>query len=109
MNIRPYRNIKRKNTKLVNVGKVKIGNLHPISVQSMTNTQTTDTKATITQINNLAKEGADLVRSFSSRQRKLSSFKRNSKIFQCTNNSRYSLSLQKSIRSSGQWSEMFEN
>ena len=53
---------KRKNTKLVNVGKVKIGNLHPISVQSMTNTQTTDTKATITQINNLAKEGADLVR-----------------------------------------------
>ena len=62
MNIRPYRNIKRKNTKLVNVGKVKIGNLHPISVQSMTNTQTTDTKATITQINNLAKEGADLVR-----------------------------------------------
>ena len=62
MNIRPYRDIKRKNTKLVNVGKVKIGNLHPISVQSMTNTQTTDTKATISQINSLAKEGADLVR-----------------------------------------------
>ena len=62
MNIRPYRDIKRKNTKQVNVGNVKIGNLHPISVQSMTNTLTTDTKSTIKQINNLAKEGADLVR-----------------------------------------------
>ena len=62
MNIRPYRNIKRKSTKQVNVGNVKIGNLHPISVQSMTNTLTTDIKATIIQINNLAKEGADLVR-----------------------------------------------
>ena len=62
MNIRPYRNIKRKSTKQVNVGNVKIGNLHPISVQSMTNTLTTDIKATIIQINDLAKEGADLVR-----------------------------------------------
>ena len=62
MNIRPYRNIKRKSTKQVNVGNVKIGNLQPISVQSMTNTLTTDIKATIIQINNLAKEGADLVR-----------------------------------------------
>ncbi len=62
MNIRPFRNIKRKLTKEVKVGNVLIGNNNPISVQSMTNTLTTDAKATINQINCLAEEGADLVR-----------------------------------------------
>ena len=62
MRIRPFRDIKRKTTKQINVGNVLIGNNNPISVQSMTNTLTTNVKATIKQINTLAEEGADLVR-----------------------------------------------
>ena len=62
MNIRPFRNISRKKTKVINVGNVKIGGDNPISVQSMTNTLTTNIKATIDQIINIQEEGADLVR-----------------------------------------------
>ena len=62
MSIRPFRDIKRRKTKVINVGNVKIGGDNPISVQSMTNTLTTDVKATIKQINNIAEEGADIVR-----------------------------------------------
>ena len=62
MSIRPFRDIKRKKTRVINVGDVKIGGDNPISVQSMTNTLTTDVKATIKQINNICEEGADLVR-----------------------------------------------
>ena len=62
MNIRPFREIKRKKTKEINVGKVKVGGNNPISVQSMTNTLTTDTIATINQINEIHSEGADIVR-----------------------------------------------
>ena len=62
MSLRPFRNINRKKTRVINVGDVKIGGDNPISVQSMTNTLTTDVKATINQINDIAKEGADIVR-----------------------------------------------
>ena len=62
MSIRPYRDIKRKKTKVVSVGNVKIGGNNPISVQSMTNTLTTNTAATIKQINEIQNEGADIVR-----------------------------------------------
>jgi len=62
MSIRPFRDIKRKKTKVISVGNVKIGGVNPISVQSMTNTITKDAKATINQINKIASEGADLVR-----------------------------------------------
>ena len=62
MSVRPFRDIKRKKTKVINVGSVKIGGANPISVQSMTNTLTTDIKATIKQINEIHSEGADLVR-----------------------------------------------
>ena len=62
MSIRPFRDIKRKKTKVISVGSVKIGGDNPISVQSMTNTLTTDSKATIKQINEIHDEGADLVR-----------------------------------------------
>ena len=62
MSIRPFREIKRKKTRVINVGKLKIGGDNPISVQSMTNTLTTNVYATIKQINGLADEGADLVR-----------------------------------------------
>ena len=62
MSIRPFRDIKRKTTKVIKVGNLKIGGNNPISVQSMTNTLTTNVKATINQINKLKDEGADLVR-----------------------------------------------
>ena len=51
MSLRPFRDINRRKTKVINIGKVKIGGNNPISVQSMTNTLTTDIKATINQIN----------------------------------------------------------
>jgi (E)-4-hydroxy-3-methylbut-2-enyl-diphosphate synthase len=62
MSLRPFRDINRKKTKVINVGNVKIGGDNPISVQSMTNTLTTDVKTTIKQINDICEEGADLVR-----------------------------------------------
>ena len=52
----------RKKTRCINVGKVAIGGDSPISVQSMTNTKTTDTAATVEQINALAEAGCDIVR-----------------------------------------------
>ena len=61
MEIRPHRIIKRKKTKKIKVGKCIYGGDSPISVQSMTNTLTTDL-ATIKQINDLEEAGADLVR-----------------------------------------------
>ena len=62
MSTRPFRDIKRKKTREINVGKVKIGGKNPITVQSMTNTLTTDIAATIKQIHEIQNEGADLVR-----------------------------------------------
>ena len=47
MSTRPYRDIKRKKTKKIKVGKVEVGGDSPISVQSMTNTLTTDVTFTI--------------------------------------------------------------
>ncbi len=62
MSIRPFRDIKRKITKEINVGEVKVGGSNPISVQSMTNTLTKDIKKTINQINQISEAGADIVR-----------------------------------------------
>ncbi len=62
MSIRPFRDIKRRVTKVINVGKVKIGGDNPISVQSMTNTLTRDPKDTLKQINNISEVGGDIVR-----------------------------------------------
>jgi len=62
MSIRPFRDIKRKKTKKIKVGKVEIGGDAPISVQSMTNTLTTNINDTIEQINKLEEAGADIVR-----------------------------------------------
>jgi len=62
MSIRPFRDIKRRKTKVVSVGDVKIGGGNPISVQSMTNTLTSDVEKTIRQINDIHQEGADIVR-----------------------------------------------
>ena len=54
--------IKRKETRQIHIGKVAIGGGAPISVQSMTNTKTTDTEATVAQINALQAAGCDIVR-----------------------------------------------
>ena len=62
MEIRPHRLINRKITKEINVGNIKVGGNAPISVQSMTNTLTTDIKGTINQIHSLEDAGADIVR-----------------------------------------------
>ncbi len=62
MSIRPFRDIKRRVTKVINVGKVKVGGDNPISVQSMTNTLTKDVKDTLKQINNISEVGGDIVR-----------------------------------------------
>ena len=62
MSIRPFREIKRKNTKAINVGDVKVGGDNPISVQSMTNTLTSDAYSTIKQILEIKEAGADIVR-----------------------------------------------
>ncbi|PPR47199.1 MAG: 4-hydroxy-3-methylbut-2-en-1-yl diphosphate synthase (flavodoxin) [Alphaproteobacteria bacterium MarineAlpha5_Bin9] len=60
--LRSYQKIKRRVTKEINVGDVKIGGSAPISVQTMTNTLTSDVKSTVNQIKKIEKAGADLVR-----------------------------------------------
>jgi (E)-4-hydroxy-3-methylbut-2-enyl-diphosphate synthase len=60
--IRPWRNIARRKSRQIMVGKVPVGGDAPISVQTMTNTLTTDAKATIEQIQRAAIAGADIVR-----------------------------------------------
>ncbi len=62
MEIRPHRKINRKITKVIKVGNVSVGGNSPISVQSMTNTLTTDVIGTINQIHSLEEAGADIVR-----------------------------------------------
>lgn len=54
--------IKRKQTRQIHIGKIKIGGGAPISIQSMTNTKTDNTAATAAQIKALADAGCDIVR-----------------------------------------------
>jgi (E)-4-hydroxy-3-methylbut-2-enyl-diphosphate synthase len=60
--IRSYRQILRRKCREISVGRVKVGGDAPISVQSMTNTPTSDAGATIDQIRRLEEAGADIVR-----------------------------------------------
>ena len=62
METRPHRIIIRKKTKKIMIGKVPVGGSSVISVQSMTNTITSDASATIKQILDLESAGADIVR-----------------------------------------------
>ena len=62
MEIRPHRIINRRKTKTIKLGNVLVGGDSPISIQSMTNTLTTNIKDTINQINSLEEAGADIVR-----------------------------------------------
>lgn len=59
---RPWRNIERRKCRQIKVGNILIGGDAPIAVQSMTNTLTSDAKATIEQVRQLEDAGADLVR-----------------------------------------------
>ena len=62
MNPRPWRDVERRVSRKIRVGDVEVGGDAPISVQTMTNTLTTDAKATIEQIQRCAAAGADIVR-----------------------------------------------
>jgi (E)-4-hydroxy-3-methylbut-2-enyl-diphosphate synthase len=60
--VRPWRNIYRRKSRQIMVGNVPVGGDAPISVQTMTNTVTTDIKGTIAQVQAAAEAGADIVR-----------------------------------------------
>jgi (E)-4-hydroxy-3-methylbut-2-enyl-diphosphate synthase len=60
--VRPYRQIHRRKSRQIFVGKVPVGGDAPISVQTMTNTPTTDVEATVAQIRRAEEAGADIVR-----------------------------------------------
>ncbi|BBK36236.1 4-hydroxy-3-methylbut-2-en-1-yl diphosphate synthase (flavodoxin) [Allostella sp. ATCC 35155] len=62
MTVRAYRQIQRRKSRQVMVGSVPVGGDAPITVQSMTNTPTSDAAATIAQIRALEEAGADIVR-----------------------------------------------
>ncbi|WP_323797064.1 flavodoxin-dependent (E)-4-hydroxy-3-methylbut-2-enyl-diphosphate synthase [Nisaea sp.] len=62
MSVRPYRDIFRRKSRQISVGNVLVGGDAPITVQTMTNTLTSDAKATIAQIQECADAGADIVR-----------------------------------------------
>src|SRR5579864_8970403 len=62
MSVRAYRDIVRRKSRKIYVGKVPVGGDAPITVQSMTNTLTNDVKATVEQVQALEEAGADIVR-----------------------------------------------
>ncbi len=62
MNIRPYRQIERRKSRKIKLGNIFVGGNAPITVQTMTNTLTTDIKATLEQINSTVEAGADIIR-----------------------------------------------
>ena len=60
--VRPYRDVHRRKSRKIMVGNVAVGGDSPISVQSMTNTLTSDVKTTVVQIKKIQDAGADIVR-----------------------------------------------
>ena len=60
--VRPWRNIYRRKSRQIHVGPVPVGGDAPITVQTMTNTDTTDVAATVAQVQATAEAGADIVR-----------------------------------------------
>ena len=62
MSLRPYRDIFPRTSRQIRVGSVLVGGGAPMSVQSMTNTLTSDANATIAQVKALEEAGADIVR-----------------------------------------------
>jgi len=62
MNYREYQQITRRKSRQISVGNVKVGGDAPVSVQTMTNTLTTDVDATVAQILRAEAAGVDIVR-----------------------------------------------
>ena len=62
MSHRPWRDISRRKSRQIMVGRVPVGGDAPIAVQTMTNTPTEDAVATIEQIRQAEEVGADIVR-----------------------------------------------
>ena len=62
MSLRPYRDIHRRQSRQIRVGTVPVGGGSPITVQTMTNTATSDAAATLRQIDACVRAGADIVR-----------------------------------------------
>ena len=62
MSYRPYQQIQRRKSRQISVGRVKVGGDAPITVQTMTNTLTTDVAGTVAQIRRAEKAGVDIVR-----------------------------------------------
>ncbi|CAA7623956.1 1-hydroxy-2-methyl-2-(E)-butenyl 4-diphosphate synthase [Magnetospirillum sp. LM-5] len=62
MSARPYRHIARRKSRLIHVGSVPVGGDSPITVQTMTNTLTTDVAGTVAQIHRAEAAGVDIVR-----------------------------------------------
>ena len=60
--VRPWRNIYRRKSRQIHVGPVPVGGDAPITVQTMTNTDTKDVSATVAQVQAVADAGADIVR-----------------------------------------------
>ena len=60
--LRSYQKIKRRKTRVVNVGNILIGGDNPITVQTMTNTLNSDILSTSKQIDRVTKAGAEIVR-----------------------------------------------
>src|SRR5215218_7983584 len=62
MSLRPWRDIERRKSRQIMVGSVAVGGDAPVTVQTMTNTPTSDAEATIAQIRRCEEAGADLIR-----------------------------------------------
>jgi (E)-4-hydroxy-3-methylbut-2-enyl-diphosphate synthase len=62
MNYRPYQLIARRSSRQIHVGRVPVGGGAPVTIQTMTNTLTTDIAATVAQIRLAEAAGADIVR-----------------------------------------------
>ncbi|HVL79726.1 MAG TPA: flavodoxin-dependent (E)-4-hydroxy-3-methylbut-2-enyl-diphosphate synthase, partial [Sphingomicrobium sp.] len=62
MSVRPWRDIERRKSRQIMVGSVPVGGDAPVSVQTMTNTPTSDAKGTIDQVRRCEEAGADIVR-----------------------------------------------
>src|SRR5258708_15053587 len=62
MSIRPWRDITGRKSRQIMVGNVPVGGDAPITVQTMTNTPTSDAKATIDQIRRCEEAGVDIIR-----------------------------------------------
>ena len=91
--IRPYRQIERRKCRQIMVGSVAVGGDAPISVQTMTNTLTTDIEATLAQINEAAEAGADIVRVSCPDQQSTAALKQIVAGESCANCGRYPFSL----------------